>query len=71
MKMVSHKNTLIQRLFIEKLKNTIASYEGKDLTDIDKKLLRGLHEKNIFDNDENKDKMLSGLKNFILKKIEE
>lgn len=46
------------------------SYEGKDLSDVDKKLLRGLHEKNIEDPDEYKDKMMAGVKNFMLQELE-
>ena len=71
MKLFTHSNLKIQSLFKNKIINTIASYEGKNLSDIDKKLLRGLNSKYIEDPDEKKDKMMSGIKEYMLKKLEE
>ncbi|CDW82856.1 UNKNOWN [Stylonychia lemnae] len=70
-KMLQHKNHNIQKLFTIKLKDTIQSYEAKDLNEIDKKLLRGLHEKYRFDYEESKDKMINTIKKYLKKKVEE
>ena len=52
MELFTHKNTKISSLFQKRLLDTVASYEGKDLNMIDKKLLRGLHQKKLPDDDE-------------------
>ncbi len=70
-KMLHHKNQKIGKLFSEKLKDTLESYEAKNLKDIDKKLLRGLNEKQHFDHDEGKDKIMLVIKKYILMKMEE
>ena len=49
----------------------LGSYEGKDLNEVDKKLIRGLTEKKIVDTEESKDKILGGLRKFLLNKIQE
>lgn len=69
--MLHHKNKVIGKLFSEKLKDTLESYEAKNLKDIDKKLLRGLNEKQHFDHDEGKDKIMLTIKKYILMKMEE
>lgn len=40
------------------------------MNEIDKKVLRGLSSKYLEDNDVAKDKMMAGIKDFMLKKIE-
>eukprot|EP00347_Sterkiella_histriomuscorum_P021629 403333316 len=68
-KMLRHKNVVIRQLFTQRLKQTLQSYEAKDLNDVDQKLLRGLNEKYRFDGEENKDKILGVIKKYFLQKI--
>lgn len=70
-KMLRHKNQKIRSLFTQRLKQTLQSYEAKDLNDIDQKLLRGLNERIKVDVEQNKDKIISVIKKYILKKIDE
>jgi len=49
----------------------IESYEGKELTEVDKKLLKGLNDRKVHENEEGRDKMFSNLKSYLLKKVEE
>ena len=70
MKLFTHKNERIQQLFHQKISNTIASYEGKNLSEVDKKLLLGLNSKKVVDQDGAGDKMMLGIKEFMLKKVE-
>ena len=71
MKLLNHENFKISKIFRERLKNSLQTYEGRDLNDIDKKLLKGINEKSIEDQDYNKDKILTHLKKYILKKVYE
>ena len=44
----------------------VTSYEGKDLDEIDKKLLNGLYEKQVYDAEDGKDKIIMSIKSYIL-----
>ena len=70
MKLFTHKNEKIQSSFQRRFTETINSFEGKNLTEIDKKLLRGLNSKRLEDSEVNKDKMIAGIKEYILKRVD-
>ena len=56
-------------MYRRKLEQTITSYEAQNLNDIDKKLLKGLYEKKVYDVEDGKDKMIMSIKKFILSKV--
>jgi hypothetical protein len=69
MKLLNHKNKRLSLLYSDRLKKTIQSYEGKDLTAIDRKLIQGLHEKKIPDTEEQKDRIMNVIRKYLLKKL--
>lgn len=71
MKLIFHKNMKIRNLFKAKIKQTLQAYEGKDLNEMDKKLLTGINEKRRVETEHTKDKMIGSLKKFLLQKIYE
>ena len=64
-----HRDPIIKQMYRRKLEQTITSYEAQNLNDIDKKLLKGLYEKKVYDVEDGKDKMIMSIKKFILSKV--
>ena len=69
-KLFTHKNKNLSRSFQRKFTETLNSFEGRELTDIDKKLLRGLNSKRLENSELNKDRMIGAIKENMLKKVE-
>ena len=69
MKLVWHKDKTVQKLYREKLERIITSYEAKDLDEIDKNLLKGLYENQVYDVEDGKDRIIMCIKKYILQKV--
>mmetsp|Transcript_44529 Transcript_44529/g.43182 ORF Transcript_44529/g.43182 Transcript_44529/m.43182 type:complete len:185 (-) Transcript_44529:361-915(-) len=65
MKLMEHRNRQLQTKFKDLVDITIKSYEGKELGQVDKRLLRGILERKSFE-DKKKDTMIEAMKNMLL-----
>jgi hypothetical protein len=61
------KNHDLQKKFRQKLEGTIKSYEGKDLNEMELKLIKGLMMRSMEDKDKNIDRIMETLKKYLLK----
>lgn len=62
-------NKELHEHFKKYIKQSIQSYEGKDLNEIELKLIKGLMIRKMEDKDKNKDKIMQTLKQYLLKKV--
>ena len=69
LELLQHKDGRVKRMYREKLKMALTSYEGKDLNNVDKKLFNGLEKKKLQDDDQVLDLMMKGVKNKIFKEL--
>ena len=69
MKLMRHKDPLVKVMYRKKLEQMITSYEAKNLNEVDKKLLRGLYDKQVYDGEDGKDHMIMSIKRYILDKV--
>lgn len=66
MKVYEHKNPLLNLKFKEMIEKTIKSFEGKDLAQVDKRLLKGILIRKNFEVEKKKDNMMEAMKNMLL-----
>jgi hypothetical protein len=70
MKVLDHpKNTLAKQDLRRRLEKIIISYEGSELKDVDKNLIKGLVNRVVEDDHSRRDEIMNTIKKYIMKKL--